>query len=289
MSYTNIIFVRHCQSLHPYSDDRTRPLTEEGLKDREVVVETLKDRRIDVVFSSPYKRSVDTVQPVADLFDLPVRMEERFHERVYGVNSREFRIKRWEDLSLAEENGESLKSVQDRNMEALKEVLVEYRGKTVVIGTHGTALSTILHYYDNSFNAYDFYRIVNWTPYVVELVFDGDKLLEKKELAHVEKTYQEVDFSTITACGESCVKCAKKLDGRCPGCNEAEGVVPEWKESGRCKVYACVHDHGAKFCGLCPEFPCEKAPKLMHWKENVIRHMAYLRDEYYIQMSKDGK
>ena len=70
-------------------------------------------------------------------------------------------------------------------MEALKEVLSAYTGKTVVIGTHGTALSTILNYYDNSFGLNDFMRIVNWMPYIVELTFEGDKLLDKRELAYV--------------------------------------------------------------------------------------------------------
>lgn len=36
------------------------------------------------------------------------------------------------------------------------------------------------------------------------------------------------DFSTITACGECCVGCSKKIDGLCPGCIEADGHVPEW-------------------------------------------------------------
>ena len=70
-------------------------------------------------------------------------------------------------------------------MEALKEVLEDYAGRTVVIGTHGTALATILNYYDNSFGLNDFLRIVGWMPYIVELTFDGDKLMEKRELAHV--------------------------------------------------------------------------------------------------------
>lgn len=62
---TNIIFVRRAQSAYG-NDDRIRPLTESGLKCREIVVETLKDRHIDVFLSSPYKRSVDTIQTTAD-------------------------------------------------------------------------------------------------------------------------------------------------------------------------------------------------------------------------------
>ena len=71
-----------------------------------------------------------------------------------------------------------------------------------------------------------------------------------------------IDFTLITACGECCTSCAKKADGRCPGCIESDGRVSEWAESGRCKIHACARDHGVQFCGLCAEFPCAKLPSL---------------------------
>lgn len=88
------------------------------------------------------------------------------------------------------------------------------------------------------------------------------------------------DFSTITACGECCVGCEKKIKGICPGCIEAEGRVPEWAGSGICKVYACCREHNAKFCGLCEEFPCNKLPQMISWNPNIVEHLTKLRDEY---------
>lgn len=41
-----------------------------------------------------------------------------------------------------------------------------------------------------------------------------------------------IDFTTVTACGECCIGCAKKIDGICKGCIEADGYVPEWAGSG---------------------------------------------------------
>ena len=214
---------------------------------------------------------------------MEIKTDERFRERKAGVNAAKLREERWADFNFVEEEGECLASVQERNIEALKEVLKNYEGKTVVIGTHGTALSTILNYYDKSFGAKEFFRIVNWMPYIVELTFDGEDCIEKKELAHIEKTYQKIDFTHITACGESCVKCPKKLDGRCPGCIEADGVVPEWAQSGRCKIHACAHDHGVQICALCSEFPCGKVTELIHWNPNIIPYLTYLRNEYNSQ------
>ena len=51
---TNVIFVRHAQSIYG-ENDRIRPLTEEGLEDRKIVLETIKNRTIDAFISSPYK------------------------------------------------------------------------------------------------------------------------------------------------------------------------------------------------------------------------------------------
>ena len=36
--------------------------------------------------------------------------------------------------------------VQGRNMEALNKILSDNQGKEIVVGTHGTALSTILNF-----------------------------------------------------------------------------------------------------------------------------------------------
>ena len=57
---TDIIFVRHAQSVYG-EDDRNRPLSEDGLKDRQIVLDVLKDRKIDAFLCSPYKRSIDTI------------------------------------------------------------------------------------------------------------------------------------------------------------------------------------------------------------------------------------
>ena len=190
LNTTKIIFVRHAQSVYG-EDDRIRPLTELGLKSREVVVETLKNIHVDGFYSSPYKRSVDTIQTVADFFGMPIRTDERFCERGVGTWENGWLEKRWADFYCAEEGGECLSCVQSRNVEALKEVLNENAGKTIVIGTHGTALSTILNYYDHSFGLEDFLRIVNWMPYIVELTFDGEKMIGKREMAYVDTKESE--------------------------------------------------------------------------------------------------
>ena len=92
-----------------------------------------------------------------------------------------------------------------------------------------------------------------------------------------------IDYDTITACGECCTGCKKKIDGICPGCIEADGRVPEWAESGVCKVHACCKEHHTKFCGLCEEFPCEKLPQMISWNPNIVEHLKSLAAQFQFE------
>jgi len=185
---TKVFFVRHAKPVIN-EDDRNRPLTNEGIADTALVLETLKDKKIDAFYCSPYKRSVQTIESTARYFNMKIITDERLRERESGGiwNNGDALQKRWEDFDYHEKNGESIGSVQSRNVEALKEILSKNEGKTVVIGTHGTALSSIFNYYDPSFGAADFLRIVNWMPYIVECNFDGGHLSSKKEIAYIDK------------------------------------------------------------------------------------------------------
>ncbi len=98
--------------------------------------------------------------------------------------------KRWENLWFAEDDGESIDAVQKRNIEALNEILQKYADKNIVIGTHGTALSSIFNYYDSSFNGDSFMRIIDFMPYIVKMEFDGNVFLSKEELFHIKKEYK---------------------------------------------------------------------------------------------------
>lgn len=191
---TKVYFVRHAEPDHDHKEDRTRPLTAEGLEDRKIVLETLKDKEIDVFYCSPYVRSMATIEEAAAFFEKEICTDERFREREKGEEgntSGNVLKMRWADFSFHEEGGESLGMVQERNMAALREVLEKNEGKNIVIGTHGTALSTIFHYFNPEFNCDDFLRIVDWMPYIIELDFEGEKCVGMKELAYVEKPYPD--------------------------------------------------------------------------------------------------
>lgn len=179
---TTVYFVRHAQPNYDNHDDLTRELSPKGLQDRLLVRDLLHNVPVDAVLSSPYKRAVDTVQPLADQHGLTIRTVEDFRERcitdawIEDFNS--YCRAQWADFNYKFPGGESLQEVQRRNVAALQTVLQEYAGQTVVIGSHGTALSTIINHYDPAFGYEGFEGIRRLMPWVVRFTFEEAQCVE---------------------------------------------------------------------------------------------------------------
>lgn len=181
---TNLYFVRHATPNYNNHDDLNRELTPQGLIDRYKAKDFLSDKDINLVLSSPYKRSVDTVQPVADAigqaeietyYDL--RERTVCDEWLYCFD--DYAKKQWTDFTYKLEGGECLGEVQARNVAAISEIVKKYEGKNIAIGSHGTALSTIVHYYTGGKWGFDdFQRIKKVMPFIVKLTFDGEDCVE---------------------------------------------------------------------------------------------------------------
>lgn len=179
---TTVYFVRHAEPNYANHDDKTRELTPKGLADRMLVTRFLSDKGVDLVLSSPYKRAVDTVAEFADSYGLPIKTIDDFRERrvdrgwIEDFNA--FCKRQWADFDYKLSDGETLREVQTRNIAALNAALDENRGKTIAVGSHGTALSTIINYYDNSFGYAQFEEIRSLMPWVVKFTFEGHNCVE---------------------------------------------------------------------------------------------------------------
>lgn len=192
---TIVYFIRHAEPNYDNHDDESRELSCKGLQDRKLVTRFLSDKHIDVVLSSPYKRAIDTVADFAEHANLEIGIVPDFRERrvdsewIPDFNT--FCKQQWEDFDYKLSDGESLKEVQSRNIKALIGVLEKFRGKSIAIGSHGTALSTIINYYDKSFAYPDFENIKGLMPWVVAFTFDDSFCVNIKAYDLFELYYHE--------------------------------------------------------------------------------------------------
>ncbi len=174
---THVFFVRHAEPDYENHDEQSRALTKKGLADRKLVTRYLAEHNVNVLLSSPYLRALETIQDYADTAGLPITVIEDFRERriadVWIEDFHDFSRRQWADFDYHLTNGESLREVQSRNIRALQEVLKQCRDQRIAIGSHGTALSTVIHYFQPSFGFREFEAIRTLMPWMVELVFDG--------------------------------------------------------------------------------------------------------------------
>lgn len=79
---TFVYMVRHGESPKE-GNERTRGLTEKGYLDAQRVTDILKNEEINVVFSSPYIRSILTVESLAQQIGEEVLVFEDLKERIF--------------------------------------------------------------------------------------------------------------------------------------------------------------------------------------------------------------
>ena len=173
---THIYFVRHAQPNYENHDNFSRELSPKGLTDRSLVTGYLVDKGVDAVLSSPYRRAADTVAPLAERLGLALETMEDFRERKVGGWIEDFESysqRQWADFDYRLSGGESLMETQIRSLRALDMVLERFPEKTVAIGSHGTALSTVLHHFRPGFGFAEFEQIRPVMPWIVRLDFEG--------------------------------------------------------------------------------------------------------------------
>ncbi|MGZ4734506.1 MAG: histidine phosphatase family protein [Acidimicrobiia bacterium] len=105
------------------------------------LVERLAGYRPTAVISSPYRRAVDTVVPTARALGLEVGTRRDLREWDDGLETVEDWLPRyercWADPDLRYGAGESHRELSIRATSALRDLLGQYGGETVIAASHG--------------------------------------------------------------------------------------------------------------------------------------------------------
>lgn len=153
---TTFIFVRHGQSesnlAQIFTGQNNTELTPLGMRQAERTAEYLKDRHIDVIYSSDLSRSMHTAEPTAKMHGLEIIPNKAFRE----INAGDWEGLRYSDL-LARypesygkwindqgcahpEGGESVREMARRVSEEVDRLRHLHQGRCVAIFSHATPI-----------------------------------------------------------------------------------------------------------------------------------------------------
>jgi 2,3-bisphosphoglycerate-dependent phosphoglycerate mutase len=148
---TSIFLVRHAQSVPPTPNgprEYQRPSTEIGRVQASRLADSLAELGPGVVMSSPYLRAVQTLEPAARRWDLPIHTDQRLREWDSGIeptpdHGRHYE-QSWAHPRWARPGAESLHELTGRAVQALTDLVDDPPDRPVVIGSHGTFISRAL-------------------------------------------------------------------------------------------------------------------------------------------------
>ncbi|WP_109529283.1 MULTISPECIES: histidine phosphatase family protein [Nocardia] len=149
---SSIFLVRHAQSVPPTPNGPTeyqRPLTEEGRTQANQLADSLADLNPGVVMSSPYLRAIQTLEPSARQWNLPIHTDQQLREWDSGIEPtphyERLYEQSWARPRWARPGAESLHELTERAVQTLTDIIEEPPpGCRVIIGSHGTFISRAL-------------------------------------------------------------------------------------------------------------------------------------------------
>lgn len=156
--------------------------------DAKRVTDILKDEKIDAVVSSPYRRSILTVEKVAEQIGQEVIVYEDLKERIFSseynrVSDKELiplLEKSFGESNFALEGAESNADCQKRAVNVLNELLETFKDKHIVIGSYGAVMTLMMGYFNRTYDL-DFLHSTS-KPDIYRMEFIEKELVDVRRL-----------------------------------------------------------------------------------------------------------
>jgi len=150
---TRIIFVRHGMTDFPkdriYCDEREDPvLNDTGRHQAQEAAELLRERPLDVIYTSPLARTQGTAEAISQAARVPLRVEPGLKERGFGIwdglyfediqerYPQDYTKWKQDPAAFKPERGESVYDLLARVRGVVRGILDEHAGKHVVVVSH---------------------------------------------------------------------------------------------------------------------------------------------------------
>jgi len=148
------IFVRHAQTngnlrerIHGYTN---HSINNEGKQQAVRLVRELESLPIDVCFTSPMRRCIQTARILCAGRDIPIIIDPRLTERCYGeMEGKHFNHIDYEGFwgrdgcEVKYSGAETLSDIRSRVEEFIRDAESRFAGKTKLVITHGSVIRTI--------------------------------------------------------------------------------------------------------------------------------------------------
>ena len=184
-----LILVRHaittCNEGGNLSGQIDSTLSEKGKLQVEQLTCYLKDENIDEIYTTPFSRTKDTMEKLAQIKSIEINETDKFNEIDFGEFDglsfdiikrdypEEFEKMIKEGLEYTYPKGESLIDTFDRVSKELENILKDKDNKTILICSHGGTIRNILSYLISKDYKYHWnFKIDNASVSVVEVEND---------------------------------------------------------------------------------------------------------------------
>lgn len=173
---TTLYLVRHAHA--DWQPSEARPLSARGRASAQRLAGELADVKLAAIYSSPSRRALETIEPLADRLQIqPVLLADLRERKLTAPSAAAFEAAvqaTWRDFRRPYPGGESNAAAQARGVALVRRLLRQHRDERVMLATHGSLLALIVNGFDSTYG-YDFWRTFTF-PDVYELTFRGDVL-----------------------------------------------------------------------------------------------------------------
>lgn len=174
----NIYVIRHCEAEGQLPES---PLTDKGVKQSIDLAVFFDHIKVERIISSPYKRAIETIQPLANYSNVEIEIDNKLKERILSTThlSDWFQKLRatYDDMDLKFEGGESSQEAMTRIVEVVEGALKGDIENTIIV-THGNIMSLLLNHYIKKFGFNEWNNLSN--PDVFLLKFESNKVTYKR-------------------------------------------------------------------------------------------------------------
>lgn len=177
-----VYLVRHAHA--EWTPSQARPLSTQGRAAAVLLAERLGSRPIAAIYSSPSRRAIETVAPLAARRGLTPALIDDLRERELtvpaGLTFDQAIAHLWSKPDVSFPASESNRTAQARAVNALHRVIAARPVEDVVVSTHGNLLALMLNGLDHRFD-YAFWQALSF-PDIYAVRLDGDTLVDLERL-----------------------------------------------------------------------------------------------------------